>query len=140
MARILAIDFGTKRTGIAVTDPAQIIATGLDTIDTSKVLTYLEGYFKKEAVEKIVVGEPKQLDGKPSAIAPQVNAFVKQLGQKFPAIPVVRYDERFTSKMAFQAMIDGGLGKKQRQNKGLVDKVSAVILLQSYMDFANRGY
>lgn len=136
----MAIDFGTKRTGIAVTDPAQIIATGLDTIDTAKVLSYLEGYLKKEVVEKIVVGEPKQLDGKPSAIAPQVNAFVKQLGQKFPAIPVVRYDERFTSKMAFQAMIDGGLGKKQRQDKGLVDKVSAVILLQSYMDFANRGY
>lgn len=136
MARIMAIDFGLKRTGIAVTDPQQIIATGLDTLPTAQVMKFLEGYIKTENVETIVVGEPLQLNGNPSSIAPQADNFTLQLKKKFHGVNILRYDERYTSKMAFQAMIDGGLGKKQRQNKGLVDKVSATILLQSFMEFA----
>lgn len=134
MPRILAIDFGLKRTGIAVTDPLQIIATGLETLETKVLMDFLKKYIHAENVETIVVGEPKQLNNQPSEIAPQVNKFVAQLKKEFPLIKIDRFDERFTSKMAFQAMIDGGLGKKQRQDKGTVDKVSATILLQGYME------
>lgn len=129
----MAIDYGLKRCGVAVTDPLKIIANGLDTIDTPNLLTFITTYCTKESVEAIVVGEPKQMNNTPSAIAPQVNAFVKKLTAALPNIPIHRHDERFTSKMAFSAMVEGGLGKKQRQNKALVDKVSATILLQSYM-------
>lgn len=132
----MAIDYGLKRCGVAVTDPMQIIATGLDTIATTEINKWLEKYLANEIVETIVVGEPKQMDGTPSQIAKQVNAFAVELHKKFPNINIVRHDERFTSKMAFQTMIDGGLGKKQRKDKALIDKVSATIILQSYMEFA----
>jgi len=136
MKRVMAIDYGLKRCGIAVTDPMQIIANGLDTVATKDITTWLVKYMATEIVETIVVGEPKQMDGTPSQIAKQINAFATELHKKFPNVNIVRHDERFTSKMAFQTMIDGGLGKKQRQDKGLIDKVSATILLQSYMEFA----
>lgn len=133
MGRIIAIDFGTKRTGIAVTDSLKIIATGLTTLETKEVLTFLDNYMKKEAVECIVVGEPKTVTNEDSNIAPKVNEFVKKLKEKFPAMKVDRLDERFTSKIAQQTMLAGGLKKKDRQNKATVDMVSATILLQDYM-------
>ena len=133
MPRILAIDYGLKRCGVAVTDPLQIIATGLDTVDSKEIMAFLKKYVVAEPVETIVVGEPKQLNNTPSQIAPQVNKFVELLKMEFPNIKIARIDERYTSKMAFQAMIAGGLGKKQRQDKGTVDKVSATLLLQGYM-------
>ena len=134
LGRILAIDFGTKRVGIAVSDPLQIIASGLATVQTKEVILYLEEYFKKEQVDSVVIGEPKTLDNKPSDITVEIEAFINQLKKKFPGIKIERVDERFTSKMAFQAMIDGGLGKKSRRDKALVDKISATIILQSYME------
>ncbi|TND10005.1 MAG: putative holliday junction resolvase [Bacteroidetes bacterium] len=134
MPRILAIDYGTRRVGIAVTDPDQLIATGLTTIHAKDVFTFLEEYFKKEAVECIVVGEPKRLNNEATQATPHTEQFVKQLAKKFPGMKIERVDERFTSKMAFQAMIDGGLKKKDRQNKKLIDQVSATIILQSYME------
>lgn len=136
MKRVMAIDYGLKRCGIAVTDPMQIIATGLDTIPTNEVTLWLEKYFAQEIIETIVLGEPKQANGSPSEIGPKVDTFAKVLHKKFPCINIVRHDERYTSKMAFQTMIDGGLGKKKRQDKGLIDKISATLLLQSYMEFA----
>jgi putative holliday junction resolvase len=139
MGRIMAIDFGTKRTGIAVTDPQRIIATGLTTLHTAKVLEFLEGYLKKEQVDCIVVGEPKQMDNSASRVEEQITPFIKALKKKFPEMGVERMDERFTSKMAFQTMIDAGLNKKQRQNKETVDMVSATIILQSYMEKKEFG-
>jgi putative Holliday junction resolvase len=133
MPRILALDYGRKRTGIAVTDDLQIIASGLTTVDTSQLFPFLVDYFKKEDVRSVLIGEPKQMNGLPSESAPLVDAFVVQFQATFPEIPVVRVDERFTSKMAFQTMIDSGLTKKQRQNKGLVDEIAATILLQEYL-------
>lgn len=133
MARILAIDYGKKRSGIAVTDELQIIASGLTTVQTSELITFLTHYMAKEMVELIVVGEPKQLDNTPSESAALIEAFVKLLTSHFPTTPLVRVDERFTSKMAFQTMIDSGLSKKQRRNKALIDEISATILLQSYL-------
>lgn len=135
MPRILAIDYGTKRVGIAVTDPGQIIATGLTTVHAKDVLSFLENYMKKEAVECIVVGEPKRLSNEATQATVHVEGFVKQLRKKFPGLLIDRMDERFTSKMAFQTMIDSGLKKKDRQNKELVDEISATILLQSYMEW-----
>lgn len=134
MARILSVDYGKKRTGIAVTDPLQIIAGGLATVDTSKLMEWLRNYFAREEVELIVVGEPKQPNGQPSENLPRVLAFVKKLEREFPLIPVKLYDERFTSVMAHQAMIDGGLRRKARQDKALVDEISATIILQSYLE------
>lgn len=134
MARLLAIDYGTKRCGIAVSDPLQIIATGLTTVHSKDILTFLENYFKKEPVETIVVGEPKRMSGEATDATVHVENFVKQLRKKFPEIKIARVDERFTSKMAFQTMIDSGLKKKDRQNKELVDEISATIILQSYME------
>ncbi len=134
MGRILAIDFGTKRTGLAVTDPMQIIATGLDTVSTIELLDYLRKYCLRESVESFVVGEAKNLDGSPAQSAESIEAFVKKLGNVFPEVPIHRIDERYTSKMAFQTMIDTGLGKKKRKDKALVDKIAAVIILQSYLD------
>ena len=134
MARILSVDYGKKRTGIAVTDPLQIIAGGLATVDTSKLMEWLRNYFVHEQVELIVVGEPKQPNGQPSENLPRVMAFVRRLEREFPMIPVKLYDERFTSVMAHQAMIDGGLRRKARQDKALVDEISATIILQSYLE------
>lgn len=134
MARILAIDYGKKRTGLAVTDPLKIIASGLTTVDTEKLVWYLKDYFAREEVELILLGNPKQLDGNDNEITPKVEKFFGQLQKLFPQIPVKLIDERFTSKMAFQTMIDSGLKKKDRQNKALIDEVSATILLQGYLE------
>ncbi|KAA5536302.1 Holliday junction resolvase RuvX [Taibaiella lutea] len=135
MARILAIDYGRKRTGIAVTDPLKMIASGLTTIDTEKLIWFLKDYFSKEAVELILLGDPKRLDGTDNDITPKVDKLFGQLQKLFPNIPSQKVDERFTSKMAFQTMIDSGLKKKDRQNKALIDEISATILLQGYLDF-----
>ena len=134
MARIMAIDYGSKRVGIAVTDPFQIIATGLTTIHSKDLIEFLKKYVLKEEVECIVVGEPKRLNNEPSDSARFIEPFVLHLKRTFPGIKVERLDERFTSKMAFQTMIDSGLKKKARQNKELVDEISATIILQSYMN------
>ncbi len=133
MARILAIDYGQKRTGIAVTDELQIIASGLTTIPTETVFDFLKTYFSKENVSKVLIGDPMQMNGQPSQSADMIHAFAIQFQNQFPAIQVVRVDERFTSKLAFQSMIDNGLNKKQRQNKALLDEISATIMLQDYL-------
>lgn len=133
MARIMAIDYGSKRVGIAVTDPEQIIATGLTTVLSKDLIDFLKKYVEKEEVSCIVVGEPKRMNNEPSDAARFVEPFVMHLKRSFPAIKVERMDERFTSKMAFQTMIDSGLKKKARQNKELVDEISATIILQSYL-------
>lgn len=133
MARILALDFGTKRTGIAVTDEQQIIASGLTTVHTKELVTFLKDYLAKEDVELFLIGEPKQMDNTVSESEKYIRPFMAKLREIFPEIPIKRVDERFTSKMAFQAMIDSGLKKKQRQNKALVDQISATLILQSYL-------
>ena len=134
MPRILAFDFGKKRTGVAVTDELQIIASGLTTVDTKKIFSFLNTYLTDENIELFVVGEPKQLNNQPSESELLIVPFLKKLKNTFPKIPIVRVDERFTSKMAFQTMIDSGLNKKQRRNKALVDEISATIILQTYLD------
>ncbi|MFD2601435.1 Holliday junction resolvase RuvX [Flavobacterium suzhouense] len=133
MGRILAIDYGLKRTGIAVTDEMQIIASGLTTVDSEKAIDFLSDYFVKEKVEKVLIGEPKQMNGLPSQSAPLIEVFITKFVSKFPDMQLERVDERFTSKMAFQTMIDSGLKKKQRQDKGLIDEISATIMLQDYL-------
>ena len=133
MAQILALDFGLKRVGIAVTDDLQIIASGLTTIPTKDIFKFLENYLRGEKVELFLVGEPKQMDYSVSESEKHIIPFIKKLKSKFSHIPVKRIDERFTSKMAFQTMIDSGLKKKQRQNKALIDEISATIILQSYL-------
>ncbi|MBF4463866.1 Holliday junction resolvase RuvX [Flavobacterium sp. LC2016-12] len=133
MPRILSIDYGQKRTGIAVTDEMQIIASGLTTIPTNTLIDFLKDYFAKEKVETVLIGEPKQMNGQPSESASIVKGFVTHFSNIFPDMKVIRVDERFTSKMAFQTMIDSGLSKKQRQNKGLIDEISATIMLQDYL-------
>ena len=133
MARILAIDFGHKRTGIAVTDELQIIASGLTTVPTSDLLTFLSDYLSKEKVELVLIGEPKQMNNEVSQSEVGIQEFLKKFTEKFPEKEIKRVDERFTSKMAVQTMIDSGLKKKQRQNKALVDEISATIILQSYL-------
>jgi putative Holliday junction resolvase len=134
LARIIAIDYGRKRVGLAVTDPFQIIANGLDTVAAKDVLTYLEKYFQAEEVECIVVGYPKQMNNEDSESVKYLKPFLGKLKKKFPDLPIELVDERFTSKIAFQTMIDGGLGKKARRDKAMIDKVSATIILQSYME------
>jgi putative Holliday junction resolvase len=134
MGRLLAIDFGTKRIGLAETDPLQIIASGLDTVDNKKIFEFLDSYLKREQVDEFIVGEPKQMDDTPSESEKYIRPFIEELQKKYPNIPVKRFDERYTSKMAFQTMIDSGIGKKARRNKGLIDKISATIILQSYME------
>ncbi len=134
LARILAIDYGEKRTGIAITDDLQIIASGLTTVDTKKIFSFLTEYLKNENVELFVVGEPKQLNNTESESEQFIKSFILKLSTTFPKIPIKRIDERFTSKMAFQSMIDSGLKKKQRQNKALIDEISATIILQSYLN------
>jgi putative Holliday junction resolvase len=134
MGRILAIDYGRKRTGIAVTDPLQMIATALETVPSHTIINYLKTYFSKEKVDEVVVGYPKQMNNLPSESVIYVDAFVKQFRKNFPDMLLNLADERFTSKMAFQTMIDGGLKKQQRQDKSLIDKISATIILQSYLE------
>jgi putative Holliday junction resolvase len=133
MSRILAIDYGQKRTGIAVTDELQIIASGLTTIPSATTINFLKDYFIKEKVSKVLIGEPKQMNGEPSQSTEIIEAFVRKFKSFFPEMPVVRVDERFTSKIAFQTMIDSGLNKKQRQNKDLLDEISATIMLQDFL-------
>ena len=133
MSRILALDFGTKRTGIAVTDELQLIASGLTTVATQDLLPFLEKYFSEENVELVLLGEPKRMDNTASESEVGIQEFIKKFIEKFPEMKVERVDERFTSKMAFQSMIDSGLKKKQRKNKALVDEISATIILQSYL-------
>lgn len=134
MGRILAIDYGKKRVGLAVTDPLQIIANGLDTVPANEVIDYLKKYFAKESVDKIVVGLPMQMSGEESESMKYIRPFVAQLQKTFPDMEIVFADERFTSVLAHRAMLDGGLKKKDRQNKELVDKISATIILQSYLE------
>ena len=133
MGRIMAIDYGRVRTGLAVTDPERIIATALATVDTPTLLSYLKDYCAREAVDLFVVGEARHLDGRPSESAALIEPFVVQLKAEFPGKEVARIDERFTSKMAFQSMIDSGLKKKDRRDKGMIDRVAATIMLQDYM-------
>ncbi len=139
MGRIMAIDYGQKRAGIAVTDPAQIIATGLQTVHVKDLFEFLKAYVSREPVERFVVGMPRQMDNTASDASRFIEPFVKKLKKQFPTIPVDRYDERFTSLMAQQTIRDAGAKKKVRQNKALVDTVSATIILQSYMR-AMQGY
>ena len=134
MARILSIDYGQKRTGLAVTDPLQIIAGGLATVSTSGLFDWLKAYLAKEPVERIIIGEPKQPNGQPSENLARVQQFVNRWKKVFPEVPIEYYDERFTSVLAHQAMIDGGLKKKARRDKALVDEISATIILQDYLE------
>jgi putative Holliday junction resolvase len=136
MARIICIDYGGKRTGIAVTDPLQIIATGLTTIDTKDFIPFLKEYFSKEPVEKILIGWPLNLDDTATHATPLVESAIKQLNKNFPSIPLEKVDERFTSKMEKQAMFEMGLKKKQRRDKKLLDEIAATMMLQEYL--ANR--
>jgi putative Holliday junction resolvase len=133
VARILSIDYGKKRTGIAVTDPLQIIANGLATVSTSELLSYLKDYLSREQVERIIIGRPLQTNGQPSENLQRVEQFVNRWKKEMPDVPVEYVDERFTSVLAHQAMIDGGLRKKARQDKALVDKISATIILEDYL-------
>lgn len=133
MARILSIDYGKKRTGIAVTDPLQIIANGLATVSTSELFDYLKDYLSREQVERIIIGRPLQTNGQPSENLQRVEQFVNRWRKEMPDVPVEYVDERFTSVLAHQAMIDGGLRKKARQDKALVDKISATIMLEDYL-------
>lgn len=134
MSRLLAIDYGKKRTGIAVSDPLQIIANGLTTVETVKIFDFLKAYFEKEKVEKVIIGLPLQMNNEASENLPRIEQFADQLRKLYPTLSIEYFDERFTSKMAQQAMIDGGLKKKDRQNKALVDEISATIILQGYME------
>lgn len=133
MGRIMAIDYGSKRVGLAVTDPLQIIATGLTTVHSKDLISFLEAYLKKEQVDCIVVGEPKTLQNEASDSARYIEPFVTHLGRKFPQIKITRWDERFTSALAHQTMLMGGLKKKDRSNKETVDMISATIILQDYL-------
>lgn len=133
MARILSIDYGGKRTGLAVTDPFQIIATGLTTVPSKELIPFLKNYFQQEQVEKIIIGDPRNWDDTATHATPLVEAFIKELVKHFPGIPVERVDERYTSKMAKQSMLESGLKKKDRRNKALVDEIAATIMLQEYL-------
>lgn len=138
MGRILAIDYGSKRVGLAVTDSLRLIATGLDTVHSKDLITYLENYFKKEVVDVIVIGEPKTMQNTKSDSARFIDPFVVHLQRKFPDKKIERYDERFTSALAHQTMLSGGLKKKDRQAKETVDMISAIIILQDYMSFSQH--
>ena len=134
MDRILAIDYGVKRVGIAVTDPMKIIASGLQTVSTHQIFGFLKDYFQRENVSEIVVGYPRNLNNQPSESVKYINPFIKKLEKTYPEKKIVLVDERFTSKIAFQSMIDAGLKRKQRQNKELVDQISAALILQGYLE------
>lgn len=133
MGRILAIDYGLKRTGIAVTDPLQIIATALETVETSTLINFLKNYFQKETVDEVVIGMPKKLNNQDSDTAPEIRKFIELFKKNFDSLTIKEVDERFTSSIAQQAMITGGMKKKDRQIKGNADKISATLILQSYM-------
>jgi len=133
MPRIISIDYGAKRTGLAVTDPLQIIATGLTTVESKQLIPFLKDYFAREEVELIIIGEPKNWDDTDTHATPLVEKIIKQLGKNFPKIPIKKVDERYTSKMAKDAMLEMGLKKMQRRNKKLVDEIAATILLQEYL-------
>lgn len=137
MARILSIDYGKKRTGLAVTDPLQIIATGMMTIETPKLMTFLKDYFAKESVELVIIGMPTNWDDTDTHATPLVQQFMKAFSKSFPAMPITTVDERYTSKMAKQAMLEMGMKKKQRQDKANVDVIAATIMLQEYMQRSN---
>lgn len=137
MPRILAIDYGKKRTGIAATDDLQLIASGVTTVQSHTLLEWLKAYMNDHEVEALVVGDPVDLKGRPATVAPLVHQFIRAFKRRFPAVELITYDERFTSKMAFQTMIDSGLRQKDRRNKGLIDEISATILLQSYLERKN---
>ncbi|MDR0995411.1 MAG: Holliday junction resolvase RuvX [Tannerella sp.] len=134
MGRVMAIDYGRKRSGVAVTDRLQIIAGGLDTVPSAELPAYVKAYAEKEPIERIIIGQPKQMNNEASENAKYVEAFVNRLRKVLPGIPLQMYDERFTSVLAHRAMLEGGLKKKKRQEKALVDKVSAVIILQSWLE------
>ena len=138
MARILSIDYGKKRTGIAVTDPLQIIAGGLATVSTSELFDWLKAYLAREPVERVIIGEPRQPNGQPSENLQRVQQFVSRWRKAVPEVPIEYFDERFTSVLAHQAMLDGGLKKKARQDKALVDEISATIILEDYLRSRNR--
>ncbi len=133
VARIIAIDYGSKRTGIAITDPLQLIASGLTTVETKELMAFLKNYLNEEVVETMVIGEPKRMNNEPSDIESKIVRFRESIKKEFPELKIARQDERFTSKMAFQTMIDSGLSKKKRQNKATIDEVSATIILQDYL-------
>ena len=133
MPRIISIDYGAKRTGLAVTDPLQIIATGLTTVESKQLIPFLKDYFAKEEVELIIIGEPKNWDDTDTHATALVEKIIKQLQKNFPAIPIKKVDERYTSKMAKDAMLEMGLKKMQRRNKKLVDEIAATIMLQEYL-------
>ena len=133
MPQIMALDYGSKRTGIAVTDDLQIIASGLTAVETDDLLDFIENYVADHEVELILIGQPRKMDYKPSEVEKSILAFLDKLEKRFPKIPLERVDERFTSKMAFQSMIDSGMKKKKRRDKGLIDEISATIILQSYL-------
>jgi len=137
LARILSIDYGLKRTGLAVTDPLQIIATGLVTVESKQLIPFLKNYFLKEQVELIIIGEPKNWDDTDTHATPLVEKCIKELQKNFPHIPIKKVDERFTSKMAKDSMLEMGLKKSQRRNKALVDEIAATIMLQEYMRATN---
>jgi len=134
LGRVLAMDYGRKRTGIAITDELQLIASGLTTVPTSELIDFLQHYTTEETVVRFVVGEPRQMNNKPSESEAFIAPFLIKLKKDFPDIPIARQDERFTSKMAVRTMIDGGLKKKQRRNKALVDEISATLILQAYLN------
>ena len=134
MGRVLSVDYGVRRTGLAVTDPLKIIAGGLTTVETPQLIKYLREYLAKETVERFVVGLPKQTNGRDSENLPRVLAFVEHLKKTFPDVPVDMWDERYTSVLAHQTMLQSGIGKKARQNKALVDEISATIILQGWME------
>jgi putative Holliday junction resolvase len=138
MSKILSIDFGTKRCGIAVTDESQIIASGLTTVETKNLMSFLSNYFRNNDVEKLIIGEPKTMNNEQSVIEPKIIEFIEKIKNRFLHLEIVRVDERFTSKLAFQAMIDAGLKKNQRRNKQTVDMVSATIILQDFLHFRNK--
>ncbi len=135
MGRVIAIDYGKKRTGIAVTDPLRLISNNLATVPSQEIYDFLTGYFSEEEVDVIVVGYPKKLNNEPSESVIYINPFIKKLEILFPDKEIVLMDERFTSKIAFRSMIEGGLKKKERRNKELIDKISANLILQSYLDY-----
>jgi putative holliday junction resolvase len=138
MPRILAIDYGAKRTGIAVTDPLRIIATGLTTVETPRLMAFLQDYIAKEEVDLILIGDPKNFDDTDTHATPLVNAFVKKMYKAFPDIKILKVDERFTSKLASRAMIDMGMKKMKRRNKAIVDEIAATILLQEYLQHSSH--
>jgi putative Holliday junction resolvase len=133
MSRIMALDFGTRRTGVAVTDPLQLIASGLTTVETPELLGFLKEYLKEENLECLVLGQPKQMDDSASESEPKIRKFIEKLKKEFPELRIERVDERFTSKLALQSMIDGGMKKNKRRDKSKIDEISATLILQNYM-------